>query len=195
MSFLKESYTLKQIAEGDEKAFSEIYASYKQDLYRLVYNILKSDDLTNDTCQEVFIKIWEDRARLTEINSFRSYLLVAGRNHSLNVLKKVISEEKRMSLFIQSYTEAHNGIEEHIQSEEYHSFLQTILSTLTPQSRKVFQLCRQQEMSYDQAAEIMGVSTSLIKKHMVRSMKIFRSAVEKDLGIAFSIFFTTFWAA
>lgn len=192
MHYQNESAILKQIAEGDEKAFSKIYASYKPDLYRLVYKILKSADLANDTCQEVFIKIWEDRHKLTEVHSFKNYLLVAGKNHSLNVLKKVASEEKRLSGFIQNYSDAHNGIDDKVQSDEYQSFLHTILATLTPQSKKVFQLCRQQGMSYDEAAEDMGVSKSLIKKHMVRSMKIMRLAIERDFGIAFGFFLSMF---
>ncbi|MEO6687017.1 MAG: sigma-70 family RNA polymerase sigma factor [Dyadobacter sp.] len=192
MYLQNESSILKQISEGDEKAFSEIYARFKPDLFRLVYKILKSSDLANDTCQEVFIKIWEDRQNLTEVHSFRNYLLVAGKNHSLNVLKKVASEERRLSGFIQNYSDAYNGIEDKVQSDEYRSFLQKIMSTLTPQSKKVFQLCRQQGLSYDEAAENMGVSKSLIKKHMVRSMKIMRLAVERDLGIAFGFFLSTF---
>jgi RNA polymerase sigma-70 factor (family 1) len=192
MSFHNESSILKKISEGDEKAFSQIYSTFKPDLYRLVYKILKSSDLTNDTCQEVFIKIWEDRHKLTEIYSFKNYLLVAGKNYSLNVLKKVISDEKKLTSFIRNYNDEHNGIEDKIQSEEYQRFLQATLATLTPQSKKVFNLCRQQGMSYDEAADSMGVSTSLIKKHMIRSMKILRSAVERDLGIAFSFILSLF---
>ncbi|MCF0055446.1 RNA polymerase sigma factor [Dyadobacter sp. CY356] len=189
---VNESAILKRISEGDEKAFSEIYTRFKPELYRLVFNILKSSDLTSDTCQEVFIKIWEDRQKLTEVHSFKNYLLVAGKNHSLNVLKKIVSDEKRLSGFIQHYSEAHNGIEDKVQSDEYQHFLMAIIKTLTPQSKKVFQLCRQQGLSYDEAAEEMGVSRSLIKKHMVRSMKIMRVAVEKDLGIAFGFLFSIF---
>lgn len=192
MYFQNEPAILKQISEGNEKAFSEIYARFKPELYRLVYKILKSSDLANDTCQEVFIKIWEDRQKLTEVHSFKNYLLVAGKNHSLNVLKKVLSEEKRLTGFVQNYIDAHNGIEDKVQSDEYQNFLKAILATLTPQSKKVFQLCRQQGMSYDEAAENMGVSRSLIKKHMVRSMKIMRLAVERDLGIAFGFFVSLF---
>jgi RNA polymerase sigma-70 factor (family 1) len=192
MAFLNESSILKKVAEGDEKAFSYIYKSFKPDLYRLVFNILKSPDLTNDTCQEVFIKIWEERHKLTGIYSFKNYLLVSGRNHSINVLKKVLYDEKRLTAFIENYTEEHNGIEDKIQSEEYQRFFQATLSTLTPQSKKVFTLCRQQGMSYEEAAHSMGVSSSLIKKHMVRSMKILRNAVERDLGIAFSFFMPLF---
>lgn len=194
MSFLNESCILKQISEGDERAFSEIYFIFKPDLYRLVYKILKSSDLTNDTCQDIFIKIWEDRHKLTEVHSFKNYLLVTGKNHSLNVLKKVLSEEKRLSVFVSNYNEADNGIEENFQSDEYQRFLQSVLSTLTVQSRRVFQLCRQQGMSYEEAAETMGVSRSLIKKHMVKSMKILRVAVERDLGIACSFLISTIFA-
>jgi len=179
---------IRQISQGDEKAFSEMYDRYRPVLYRFVFNILKSADLTNDSCQEIFIKIWEDRTRLHEVMSFKYYLLTVGKNHSLNVLKKVISEEKTLSDFISNYSEVNNEVEEKMQSDEYQEFINSVLVTLTPQSRKIFQLCRQQGMSYDEAAIVMGVSRNMIKKHMIRSMKIFKIAVEKDLGIAFSVF-------
>ncbi|REA63465.1 RNA polymerase sigma-70 factor [Dyadobacter luteus] len=177
---------VRKIVLGDQKAFSVVYDRYKPVLYRFVFNILKSDDLTNDTCQEVFIKIWEERAKLAEVNSFRYYLLTVGKNHSLNILKKILSEERNASLFIYSCNEISNDLEEQVESDEYQCFISSVLSTLTPQSRRVFMLCRQQGLSYDEAAETMGVSRNIIKKHMVRSMKIFRTAMQKDLGIAFN---------
>ncbi|TDE10204.1 RNA polymerase sigma factor [Dyadobacter psychrotolerans] len=178
---------IRQISQGDQKAFSEMYDRYKPVLYRFVFNILKSADLTNDSCQEIFIKIWEDRTRLHEVMSFKYYLLTVGKNHSLNVLKKVLSEEKTLSAFISNYNEVNNELEEKMQSDEYQDFINSVLITLTPQSRKIFQLCRQQGLSYDEAAMMMGVSRNIIKKHMIKSMKIFKVAVEKDLGIAFNV--------
>jgi len=186
--YYDERSLIRQISQGDEKAFSEMHDRYRPVLYRFVFNILKSADLTNDSCQEIFIKIWEDRTRLHEVMSLKYYLLTVGKNHSLNVLKKVISEEKTLSAFISNYSEANNEVEEKMQSEEYLDFINSVLVTLTPQSRKIFQLCRQQGMSYDEAAIVMGISRNMIKKHMIRSMKIFKVAVEKDLGIAFSVF-------
>jgi len=43
-------------------------------------------------------------------------------------------------------------------------------------------------MTYDEAAVVMGVSRNIIKKRMIKSMKVFKVAVEKDLGIAFNTF-------
>lgn len=189
--YYDERSSIRQIALGDQKAFSEMYDRYRPVLYRFVFNILKSDDLTDDSCQEVFIKIWEDRSRLLEVVSFRYYLLTVGKNHSLNILRKILSEEKNVSDFISSYSEISNDLEECVQSNEYQCFIASVLNSLTPQSQRVFNLCRQQGLSYDEAAESMGVSKNIIKKHMVRSMKVFRIAMEKDLGIAFSTLLIT----
>jgi len=187
-SYNDEKVILRQIAQGDEKAFSEIYDRYKSILYRFVFNILKSADLTNDSCQEIFIKIWEDRNKLNDVMSFKYYLLTVGKNHSLNTLKKVLSEEKTHSAFISNYNEVNNELEEKLQYDEYQEFINSVLITLTPESRRIFELCRQQEMTYDEAAVVMGVSRNIIKKRMIKSMKVFKVAVEKDLGIAFNTF-------
>jgi len=185
--YTDEKSLIRHVSQGDQKAFSEMYDHYKPALYRFVFNILKSADLTNDTCQEIFIKIWEERAKLHEVISFRYYLLTVGKNHSLNVLKKVLQEEKTLSIFIRDYIEINNELEEKMQFDEYQDFINKVLMTLTPQSRKIFKLCRLQGMSYDEAAIIVGVSRNIIKKHMVKSMKVFRTAVEKDLGIAVNV--------
>jgi len=185
--YTDEKSLIRHVSQGDPKAFSEIYDRYKPALYRFVFNILKSADLTNDTCQEIFIKIWEDRTKLEEVLSFKYYLLTVGKNHSLNVLKKVLQEEKTHAIFIRNYIEINNEIEEKMQFDEYQDFINSVLLTLPPQSRKIFKLCRLQGMSYDEAALIVGVSRNIIKKHMVKSMKVFRVAVEKDLGIAVNV--------
>ncbi|GLU52765.1 RNA polymerase sigma factor [Dyadobacter frigoris] len=183
-SFIEEKSLIRLISQGDPKAFSQVYDRYKPVLYRLVFNTLKSADLTNDTCQEIFIKIWEDRSRLEDIISFKYYLLSVGKNHTLNVLKKILHEQKRLSTFVRDYNDVNNELEEKVESDEYQEFIDSVLTSLTPQSRKIFSLCRFQGMSYDEAAQMVGVSRNIIKKHMVKTMKVFKAAVEKDLGIA-----------
>ncbi|WP_221392451.1 RNA polymerase sigma factor [Dyadobacter sp. NIV53] len=195
MAFLNEQFVLGCVADGDEKAFSGLFNYYNPVLFRFVFPILKSEDLAKDCCQEIFIKIWEDRGKLTDVRSFRPYLLTVGKNHSLNTLKKVFSEEKTLATFVAGYNDADHGLENRIQYEEYSRFITSILETLTPQSRQVFQLCRQQGKSYDEASEILGISRNVIKKHMVKSMRILRLAVERDLGIAFHAFMAIVFSA
>ncbi|WP_293688986.1 RNA polymerase sigma factor [Spirosoma sp. 48-14] len=176
------------MSTGDEKAFRKLYDFYRPDLYRFVFKFIKSNELSNDICQEVFMKIWEDRWAIQEVSSFKSYLFTITKNHTFNMLKRAAVEDRIKGEVLRNYTVSKNDTEESLQAREYQQFLQRVLDTLPPQSREVFKLCRQQEKSYDEAAQILGISSSAIKKHMVRSMKVLKFAVEKDMGIAFSVF-------
>ncbi|GAB2781404.1 RNA polymerase sigma-70 factor [Rhabdobacter roseus] len=175
-----------RVSEGDQEAFSELYLHYKPLLFRFVIKILKSEELAHDTCQEVFIKIWEEPSKLVEIHSFKYYLLTMGKNHSLNLLHKISTEERSLSQLVKHISEQRNEAEDQIQSAEYQKFIQSHLASLPPQSRQVFQLCRQQGLSYGEAARILGLSAHSIKKHMVKSMRIFKVAMERELGITIS---------
>ncbi|PQA55643.1 MULTISPECIES: RNA polymerase sigma factor [Siphonobacter] len=190
MRLLTEEVLLQLASEGHANAFAELHDRYRPLLYRFVYSIVKSSDVTKDICQEVFLRIWEDRGRLPEISAFKSYLLTAGKNLSLNVLKKVLSEEKNLSSFVKTYEQTSSSVDDEWQTIEYQRFIQSVLATLPNQSRRVFELCRQQGLSYEEVAAELGVSRNIIKKHMVRSMKVLKIAVEKDLGITFSVLAT-----
>jgi RNA polymerase sigma-70 factor (ECF subfamily) len=52
----------------------------------------------------------------------------------------------------------------------------------------MFNLCRVQGKTYDEAAKLLGLSRNTVKKHMVSSMKVLKLAVQKDLGIFFVLF-------
>ncbi|GAB3999826.1 RNA polymerase sigma-70 factor [Spirosoma daeguense] len=188
MNFTNERVLLNQVSTGDEQAFKKLYDEYRPGIYRFIYKFIKSTDLSNDICQEVFMKIWEDRWEIREVNSFRSYLFTITKNHTFNVLKRAAVEDRIKTEVLSNYSISKNDTEDVLQLKEYQQFLQSVLDTLPSQSRNVFKLCRQQGKSYDEAAELLGISSSAIKKHMVRSMKTIKFAVEKDMGIAFSVF-------
>jgi RNA polymerase sigma-70 factor (ECF subfamily) len=188
MTFLNESLLLNRVAGGDEKAFGKLYDFYRPSIYRFIYKFIKSTELSNDVCQEVFMKIWEDRWAVSEVNSFRNYLFTVTKNHTFNVLKRAAVEDRIKGEVVRSYSQSKNYTEDTFMVNEYQQFLQAVLETLPTQSREVFRLCRQQEKSYEEAAQILGISGNAIKKHMVRSMKVIKLAVEKDMGIAFSVF-------
>ncbi|QMW00820.1 RNA polymerase sigma factor [Spirosoma foliorum] len=184
MTFFNESSLLNQISEGDEKAFGKLYDFYRPSIHRFVCKFLKSTDLSNDICQEVFMKLWEDRLATKDIHAFKPYLFTITRNHTFNFLKRAAVEDRIKTEVVRWHYTSTNDTEDAIIAKEYQQFLQDVLDTLPPQSCAVFTLCRQQGKSYDEAAQILGISSHAIKKHMVRSMKVIRFAVQKDIGIA-----------
>lgn len=187
MKHLNEHALLQLVSAGDEKAFTVIYEHYYAGIYNFVRKYLKSDELSDDICQNVFLKIWEHREQLSIVLEFNAYAFTIAKRQSLDFLKRATIEQTAMNLILQSYPAQNNTVEEGHQYSEYMRFIDNILSKLPPQSQQVFNLCRQQYKSYDEAAQILGISRNAIKKHMVRSMKVLRSAAESELGVSMSI--------
>ena len=183
---------LTKAAQGDHQAFSKLYELYQPFVFRFVHKFVKSPEVACDVCQEVFIKLWEVREALVDVNSFKAYVLTVAKNHTMNTMKRAASELSVIAKIMRDYGEVRNEADEELLSQEYARCLQAALESLPPQSREMFTLCRVQGKTYDEAAETMGISRNTVKKHMVRSLKALRYAVEKDLGISFVFFFSVF---
>lgn len=183
-----ENELLSQIAEGDEYAFGIIYKHYVVEVNSFLIKYLKSTQLAEDISQEIFVKIWENRSRLAQVDSFKAYLFVTARNHSLNVLKSTSHSIPIMSELINKYEQLRNNTEVEILVKEYTLFLEKAIASLPPRSREVFRMCREKGKSYNEVAEYLGMSRNSVKSHMIYSMKRLKAEVEKELGISFALF-------
>lgn len=177
-----------RLAELDEYAFAEVYKRYKSKICAFVKKFVNSGQMAEDLTQEVFLKIWEAGAKLHEVQSIKAYLFITAKNHTLNSLKKALRSDVAMGVVINAYVDERSTIEEDLISKEYADYLQKVLATLPARSREIFKLCREQGKTYDEAASALGISRNAIKNHMVATMKVLSSAVEKDLGISLSLF-------
>lgn len=187
MKHINERSLLQLVSAGDEAAFTLLYDHYYAGIYGFVRKYLKSTELSDDICQNVFLKIWEHKTQLQDVLEFNAYAFTIAKRQCLDFLKRATTEQTAMNLIFQNYPIQNNKVEEDQQYLEYMRFIEGVLATLPPQSQLVFNLCRQQYKTYDEAAQILGISRNAIKKHMVRSMKILRSAAENELGVSLSI--------
>ncbi|MBP5488806.1 MAG: hypothetical protein J6X77_04465 [Bacteroidales bacterium] len=63
-----EAITLK-LAKGDREAFSAVFKKYYGKVRLFILSIVKDETATQDLVQDVFVKLWEKRRRLTDIRS------------------------------------------------------------------------------------------------------------------------------
>jgi len=52
------------MSRDDTVAFEALYNRYRQETYRYILTVVKVPELAEDLVQDVFIKIWDNRARL-----------------------------------------------------------------------------------------------------------------------------------
>ncbi|OJV18076.1 MAG: hypothetical protein BGO21_14795 [Dyadobacter sp. 50-39] len=186
MDALDETDLLKELALGDSKAFDEVYQHYHGEISRYIFKFVKSAEHTEDLCQEIFLKVWEKRETLPNLQSFRAYLFTVSKNRVLDFLRHAATERSAREEIIRASLQHASHVEEALQSEEYQHYLQKVLRELSPRDQEVFRLCREMEHTYDEAAEVLGISRNAIKKHMVKAVKFIKYAANKNFGLSFN---------
>lgn len=185
-----EKECLARLAAGDEVAFTTIYDKYHPLIYNYVLRFVKIPALAEDLVHDIFMKVWEMRGRIHIQVSFSAWLHRISRNHVFRKIKKIVSEtELREELIqhVESILPESTGKEQ--QYAEYERFLQEALRQLPPQRGVVFRLCRLEGKSYDQAAEMLGISRNAIKQHMVLGMRSVRDYFFTHGDILLVLFF------
>ncbi|SEA89885.1 RNA polymerase sigma factor [Pedobacter hartonius] len=182
-----EKALLQQVIAGDQNGFVGIYEIYNRMVYNFIIRYVNSVPMAEDLTQEVFMKIWESRLSLAGVKSFKAYLFTTARNHTLNNLKIVFRSEAAIGEVISGFVKLRNATEEDILHKDYALFLRKMLDGLPPRSREIFKLCREEEKTYDEVARSLNISRNAVKNHMVHSMKVLGSSIQKEFGISLSI--------
>jgi RNA polymerase sigma-70 factor (family 1) len=177
----------EQLIAGDHAGFTGIYNIYHSTLFNFIVKFVNSGPLAEDLTQEVFVKIWESRHRLKDVKSFKAYLFVTARNHTLNKLKEIFKSEIAIGEVIGNFAQLRSATEEEILHKEYLLFLKNVLENLPDRTKSIFKLCREQGKSYEEVAAALNISRNAVKNHMVHAMKILGTSVKKEFGISLSL--------
>src|SRR3954471_21487086 len=76
----------EKIASGDQNSFRQLFNLYSKKLTQFAAAIVKSNDAAREIVDEVFIKIWRNKATIAGIHNLTVYLYTATKNTALNYL-------------------------------------------------------------------------------------------------------------
>ena len=175
-----EKKLLQLISEGSSYAFQVVYDYHKNNIYVFAIKALKSPLLAQEVVQDVFLKLWFEREKLTQINSLESWLFIVTKNHLLNQLKKIAKEWKRVDeVFLENNSNEDMELE-FIDKKAHIELHEKAISQLTKTQKKVYQLIRVEKKTYTEASAILNISVDTLKKHMTSALVKVRSYITKS---------------
>jgi len=174
-----ERITLAAVAGGDEKAFRTLVDAYWSRVYFNTLTLVKSPAVAQDLTQEIFLKIWLQRERLTEVESFKNYIYVVGRNQVIAALRKKIIETANTDMSM--LREDMLAPDAQLEGKDAYRLLLEGVERLTPQQKIIFKMSRLEGLSHEQIAQKLGLSRNTVKVHMVMALNFLRGWL-RDLG-------------
>jgi len=168
-----ESSLLRQVAEGNEAAFSELFHAYRDKLYSFILRICGSPQQAEDIVQDVFLKVWVMRSDLLEIRDFEQYLFRMSHNHAINILKKNARESILLSKI--NMPSPLSLTEQTVQWRETEAFVRSAIEDLPRQQKQVFMLSREQGLNQEEISEKLHITIPTVKSHMTQALRSLRS--------------------
>ena len=177
---LKDERTLVlRLIDGDEEAFCELYAAYKNRLIYFAMRFLKSRDYAEDVFQDAFTVIWQGRRFINPDTSFSSYLYTIVRNRILNQLRNLEKEENLRDYILSRAVDYSDDTRQHILANDLRNLISSAMHQLTDRQREIFEMSREEQMSHREIAEALGISVSTVQEHISSSLRILRSYLKK----------------
>ena len=181
-NFSEERSLILRLIGGDEDAFCELYATYKNRLIYFAMRFLKSREYAEDVFQDAFTVVWQSRRFINPDASFSSYLYTIMRNRILNQLRNAANEEKLKESILSQALDYTEDTKREGMLNDLKSLISHALQQLTPRQREIFEMSREAQLSHKEIADKLGISVNTVQEHISISLKLIRTYLIKYSG-------------
>lgn len=162
-----------RIAINDETAFTQLYLHFGNRLIHFATSLVRSRETAEELTEDVFVKLWANRAHITEIENITVYLYVAVKNKALTSLSL-----RARQLVLAPFDFLDTSVDEFavdpydlmITSEMMDRMHQAV-ELLPPRCKMIFKLIREDGLKYKEVAEILNISVNTIDVQMAIAVK------------------------
>ena len=174
-----EEILVRRAQAGDRRAFAELVLAHQQFVYNLALRALGDPHEAEDVSQEAFVRAWQALPRFRGQARFRTWLYRIAANLCYNRLPRLRREldalgaEEIANLPSESVGNPLSGLE----AQERRAFLHRQIDALPESYRMLIVLRYQQELSYAEIAEVVGLPLGTVKTGLFRARERLKEAL------------------
>ena len=171
------------LSSGDRQgAFALLMTRYGDQVYRYALAATGEPQIAEEVRQQVFVEVYRDLPRFAARAPVRGWLFAIVRHRCLDATKSL----RRWGLRYKNELPIEAEIDDTEPGDQLDlvrlaRVLEGCLSLLAPAAREAVLLRYQQELSYDEAAEITGDRPGTLQQRVARALPVLRRCVEAQL--------------
>lgn len=168
----------EEFLKGDILSFEQLVLNYKDSLIYFLQRYVKDIYVCEDIAQDVFAFIYVYKDKYDVNLSFKTYLFTIARNKAIDYIRK----NNKLVPFEQlneQQTDKEELLEKVIKDETV-KLLHKALDSMKPDYQKAIHLIDFEEMTYNDAASVMGKTITQFKVLLFRARKVLKKTLEKE---------------
>lgn len=169
-----------RVREDDQHAFAELVDHYQHRLVAVLFHLIRNQDEAEDLAQEVFLRVYRSRKEYHPQAKFSTWLFTIANNLALNALRR---RQRKPSIHLEVHEsgplgprpqenlvyDRHGGPEHRLDHQELAGVIQRALDQLNERQRMAVVLNKFEDMSYQEIADVMQMSSKAVKSLLSRA--------------------------
>lgn len=188
---LRDADWMRRVQRGDEEAFRSLILAYQSRIAAALARMAGPAFDPEELAHEVFVRVWKSAHRYEPSARLSTWLLTIARNLFLNELRyrnrhptvsMQASEEEGQPRFALPPGPAALHPDTALIERELHEAIDAALQKLPENQRTAMVLRRYEDLSYEEIAEVLGVSVGSVKSLLFRARTTLRELLADHLA-------------
>jgi RNA polymerase sigma-70 factor (ECF subfamily) len=171
--------------QGDEKAFEELIRRYQRQVANLIYLTMGNREEVDDLTQEVFIRVYRSLHRFEHSASVFSWIYRITMNLCIDeIRRRKIKRTLSLEFFTDHTLERErqsketSNAEDDLLLKEKKRMVSNALQRLSPLHRQIILLREYEDLTYEEIAKTLRISTQAVKSRIFRAREELRTLLK-----------------
>lgn len=179
------------VKRGDTRAFTVLVERYRQPVMNFVLATLRDETEAEDLAQNVFVQVFKAAPRHQPTAKVSTWIFTIARNLCLNELRRrrrhptepldPLPDDQDTHAPVQAADHRTAGPTDTLLRRELEDKVEAAINGLPENQRTALLLCREDELSYEDIAAVLGCSVSATKSLIHRARETLKARLKPYL--------------
>ena len=155
-----------------EREYIALIDPFKNKLFRFAKRFLVSVEEAEDATQDVLLKLWKIRDRLSTYKSPEAFAMIITKNHCLDRLKS--KQAQNLKIVHHNYEDHNQKLQNKIEARDSLNLIEKFMKTLPVQQQLIVQLRDVEQYEFNEIADLLEMKETAIRVALSRARKTLR---------------------
>ena len=151
---------------------------FKDKVFRLAKRLLVSTDEAEDATQELYLKLWTNKNKLSGYKNVEAFAMTMTKNYCLDQLKS--KRSNNLTLVHSNYKDGNISLQHEVELKDSVSKVHEFIEKLPEKQKLIIQLRDIENYDYDEIGKILDLQPTAVRVALSRARKTIREQLKKQ---------------
>ena len=162
----------------NESDFLKVVLPFKGKVFRLAKRLLVSQDEAEDATQELLLKLWKNKDKLSDYRNTEAFAMTMTKNYCYDRLKS--KQAKNLTLIHSNYKEKETSLDKKLEYIDSVDRVHLLIDNLPDQQKLIIQLRDIEQYDFKEICEMVNMKPTAVRVSLSRARKTIREQLIKQ---------------